>query len=317
MGFIHDIRKIVALLPRATPEPAVLARRSRTRSGELAREFLTRSRRSSQVAPRNATADSRRPRSSTRSTVERKADLLLHLVRRDGIGAGPRIHPDQDRRQPPRLVPGPARRRRRSPSTRDRTQGERTRALGGLQAGRGHLPGGDRYRVARARHRRDPLRRELRGAVQGPGLHPPDRPDRSGRPERRRRSRWCARTRPTCSGRSSACSRCRSRSRWWRASSRTGRWSPTGRSGGSAATAAATAATTPITSRSASARPRVAAARASPAGRSWSNRATSGRTSTPFWFSRTAIATPVVRQVAQLAAGPQAGGRCGPAPGGR
>jgi ATP-dependent RNA helicase RhlE len=131
MGFIDDVRKAVALLPK--PRQTLLF--SATFSDairKLAREFQTNPE-IIQVAARNATADNL-SEVLYPVDIERKADLLLHLVRRDGIeqvlvftrtkiGAS-RLASYLDRRGVPAIA-----------IHSDRTQGERTRALAAFKAG--------------------------------------------------------------------------------------------------------------------------------------------------------------------------------------
>ena len=131
MGFIDDVRKAVALLPRGR-QTLLFSATFSDAIRKLAREFQT-DPEIVQVAPRNATAENV---SHVLYPVdaERKADLLLHLVRRDGIdqvlvftktkiGAS-RLASYLDRRGVPAIA-----------IHSDRTQGERTRALAAFKAG--------------------------------------------------------------------------------------------------------------------------------------------------------------------------------------
>ena len=259
MGFIPDIRKIVGPAPGATPEPPlqrhVLGRDPAPLPGVPARSGDRRGRR-----PEHRRRGRRAGPLPGRPRPQGGPPHPPHPARPDG--AGPRVHPDEAGGEPAGLVPRPARRQR----GRDPLGSQPARAdpgPRGLQARRGDLPRGDRRRVARARHRGAPVRRQLRAPVRGARLPPSDRADRAGRLDRAWRSRSSASTRSTCCGPSSACSRRRSRTGSSRASSPTGP-SRRGRSAGSGEMGrrvSTGAATTPTTSRSGRGRP--AAGRAS------------------------------------------------------
>jgi len=131
MGFIDDVRKAVALLPRRR-QTLLFSATFSDAIRKLAREFQT-DPEIVQVAPRNATADNV-AQVLYPVDMARKADLLLHLVRRDGIdqmlvftktkiGAS-RLASYLDRRGVPAIA-----------IHSDRTQGERTRALEAFKRG--------------------------------------------------------------------------------------------------------------------------------------------------------------------------------------
>jgi ATP-dependent RNA helicase RhlE len=131
MGFIDDVRKAVALLPRRR-QTLLFSATFSDAIRKLAREFQT-DPEIVQVAPRNATADNVE-HVLYPVDMARKADLLLHLVRRDGIdqmlvftktkiGAS-RLASYLDRRGVPAIA-----------IHSDRTQGERTRALEAFKQG--------------------------------------------------------------------------------------------------------------------------------------------------------------------------------------
>ena len=306
MGFIPDIRKIVALLP-AKRQNLLFSATFSDEIRRLAQEFLH-DPETVEVAARNIAAE------GVSQIVypvdrDRKEDLLIHLVRRDRMEqvlvftrtklAASRLASYLDRRGVNAVA-----------IHSDRSQPERTRALEDFKRGRGHLSRGHRRRLARARHRGAAVRRELRAAVRGPGLHPPDRPDRSGRPERRRDLARLHRRGRAPPGDPAPPEDAPSRSRSCRASSRTGT-SSRARSAGSDRTGAVIAGITPTTSRSgcdrAGAGPGAdptasgqGAAEGDGVGEGdavggraiFSRAAVSGRRSTPFWFASTAIATP-------------------------
>jgi ATP-dependent RNA helicase RhlE len=131
MGFIDDVRKAVALVPKGR-QTLLFSATFSDAIRKLAREFQT-DPEIVQVAARNATADNL-TQVLYPVDVDRKADLLLHLVRRDGIeqvlvftrtkiGAS-RLASYLDRRGVPAIA-----------IHSDRTQGERTRALAAFKAG--------------------------------------------------------------------------------------------------------------------------------------------------------------------------------------
>jgi len=131
MGFIDDVRKAIALLPKGR-QTLLFSATFSDAIRKLAREFQT-DPELIQVAARNATADNL-TQVLYPVDIDRKADLLIHLVRRDGIeqvlvftrtkiGAS-RLASYLDRRGVPAIA-----------IHSDRTQGERTRALAAFKAG--------------------------------------------------------------------------------------------------------------------------------------------------------------------------------------
>ncbi len=136
---------------------------------------------------------------------ERKEELLAHLIRKRRPPPGARVHPDEDRRDPPRDVARPAGAQRRRDPQRSLAAGADPGARG-VQDRRDPGARRDGRRRPRPRHRGPAPRRELRAAVEPAGLHPPDRPDGPGRARRARRSASSASTRPTCCAASSDCS---------------------------------------------------------------------------------------------------------------
>jgi ATP-dependent RNA helicase RhlE len=131
MGFIDDVRKAVALLPKGR-QTLLFSATFSDAIRKLAREFQT-DPEIVQVAPRNATAENVE-HVLYPVDAERKADLLIHLVRRDGISqvlvftrtkiGASRLASYLDRRGVPAIA-----------IHSDRTQGERTRALASFKAG--------------------------------------------------------------------------------------------------------------------------------------------------------------------------------------
>ena len=131
MGFIDDVRKAIALLPRGR-QTLMFSATFSDAIRKLAREFQT-DPEIIQVAARNATADNV-THVLYPVDVARKADLLLHLVRRDRMeqvlvftrtkAGASRLASYLDRRGVPAIA-----------IHSDRTQGERTRALASFKAG--------------------------------------------------------------------------------------------------------------------------------------------------------------------------------------
>ena len=131
MGFIDDVRKAIALLPRGR-QTLMFSATFSDAIRKLAREFQT-DPEIIQVAARNATADNV-THVLYPVDVDRKADLLLHLVRRDRMeqvlvftrtkAGASRLASYLDRRGVPAIA-----------IHSDRTQGERTRALASFKAG--------------------------------------------------------------------------------------------------------------------------------------------------------------------------------------
>jgi ATP-dependent RNA helicase RhlE len=131
MGFIDDVRKAIALLPRGR-QTLMFSATFSDAIRKLAREFQT-DPEIIQVAARNATADNV-THVLYPVDADRKADLLLHLVRRDRMeqvlvftrtkAGASRLASYLDRRGVPAIA-----------IHSDRTQGERTRALASFKAG--------------------------------------------------------------------------------------------------------------------------------------------------------------------------------------
>ena len=207
MGFIHDIRKVLALLPAAAPEPALLGdllgRDPRARRGVPERPGIgpghaaehggrarraASSSRSTASASASCSATSSRPAAIDQALVftrtKHGANRLAEQLVRDGIAA----------RDPRQQEPAAARPRAR------RLQGRPVRD-----------PRRDRHRGARARHRGAAPRRQLRAADGPRGLRPPHRPHRPRRASTATPSRWSASTRTRCCATSSACSGAASR----------------------------------------------------------------------------------------------------------
>ena len=215
MGFLPDIQKIIALLPARRQNlmfSATFSDDIRRLSGGILRDPAT-----VEVAPRNTTARGDPPaRLPGRPRPQGSAPRPPHPQGRPA--PGPRLHPDQARRQPARHAPRSRRPRRRGDPLRSLAARADARARG-LQVRRDPGPRRDRRRGARPRHRGPAGRRQLRAAVEPAGLHPPDRPDRPGRARPARRSRSSASTRRTCCAASSGCSSTPSRGPSRRASS--------------------------------------------------------------------------------------------------
>ena len=182
MGFIRDIRKILALLPAQAPEPAVLGHVLRrdppARRRHPARPGLGPGHAAQHARPSSSS------RSSTRSTASASASCSATSSRpasstRRSSSPAPSTAPtgspsssSMDGIPPPRST---ATRASRSACARSTTS-RRT----------GRDPRRDRGRGARPRHRLAAARRQLRAADGPRGLRPPHRPHRPGRRRRRR-----------------------------------------------------------------------------------------------------------------------------------
>ena len=202
MGFIRDIRKILALLP-AKRQNLLFSATFSDDIRSLADGLLDNPA-SVQVTPRNTVTelveqvvipvDRERKRDLLRELVaigrvrqalvftrtKHGANRLAQQLEKDGISAAA-IHGN-------------------------RSQSQRVRALEDFKGGRVRHPGRDRHRGARARHRAAAARHQLRAADGARGLRPPHRPDGPGRGRRRgdlarvrgRDARSCARSRSCC-----------------------------------------------------------------------------------------------------------------------
>ena len=176
MGFLPDIRKIIALLPAKRQNllfSATFSTEIRALSGSVLSDPAT-----VEVAPRNTTArrgpaarlpgrsrPQAKPAGPPRPQARPAPGARLHAHQAWPHAAGrlarPRGH--RRRRHPPR--PHPAR-------ARDGARGGSRRARSGCWSPPTSRPAGSTSRTCR--------RRELRAAVEPAGLHPPHRPDRPG-----------------------------------------------------------------------------------------------------------------------------------------
>ena len=183
MGFIRDIRKILAVLP-ARRQNLLFSATFSDDIRRLADDFLD-APASVQVSHRNQATD------LVTQVVhpvdrERKRELLSHLIKSGRIDQAlvfTRTKHGANRLATQLEHDGILRHghpRQQEPAA------ARSRA-GRLQGRPVHGPRGDRSRRARHRHRRAAARRQLRAADGARGLRPPDRSDRAGR--RRRRCR--------------------------------------------------------------------------------------------------------------------------------
>ena len=207
---------IVAMLPARRQQTLLFSATFSDEIRRLAQEFL-RNPATVEVAPRNTTADNLiagalpggpRPQGRPAGAPD--------PARPDGAGA--RLHPDEDR--PPSRLAGHLDRRGVNAAAihGDRSQPERTRALEDFKRGDVTVPRRNRRRLARARHRGAPVRRQLRAAATSrrttsTGSAAPGAPARAAS-----RSRWSRPTRSTSCAASSACCGRPSPSRWSRRS---------------------------------------------------------------------------------------------------
>ena len=152
MGFIRDIRKILALLPKKRQNLLFSA----TFSDEIKQlaDGLLNDPALIEVARRNATAE------LIEQTVypvdrERKRELLAHLIKRQQLAPGAGVHAHQARRQPPGRTAGQGRHHRAGHPRQQEPGGAHPRARG-LQDRQAAGAGGHRHRRARHRHQRLP-----------------------------------------------------------------------------------------------------------------------------------------------------------------
>ena len=183
MGFIPDIKRILALLPAKRQNllfSATFSDEIRDLAGALADTTRCRSK------WRRAT-----PRSNWSSSVRTACDQeqSAHLlVAPDPRGAamvpGAGVHAHQARRQPPGAAARGRRHPRGSPSTATRARPRASRRSTMFKSGQITGAGGHRHRRARPRHQAAAARGELRAAQCARGLRAPHRPHRPGRRHR-------------------------------------------------------------------------------------------------------------------------------------
>ena len=215
MGFIRDIRKILAVLPPRRQNLLFSA----TFSDEIRRlaDGLLHDPAPVQVTPRNT------PTELVTQVVhmvdrERKRELLSHLITTGRIDQA--LVFTRTKHGANRLAQQLERDGILATAIHgNKSQPQRVRALADFKAGPVRRPRRHRGRRARPRHRGAPARRQLR-APDGPGgLRPPDRPDRAGRASTVTRSRSSASTSSSYSTTSNGCSGAASHARRSRASS--------------------------------------------------------------------------------------------------
>ena len=125
MGFIHDIKKVLAVLPQQEAEPAVLGHLQRRDQGAGRPP-------AEQAGADRGGAPQRRPPSTIAQKVhpvgrERKKDLLAHLIKARRLAPGAGVHAHEARREPPGRAPATstASARWRSTATRARARAPR------------------------------------------------------------------------------------------------------------------------------------------------------------------------------------------------
>ncbi len=175
MGFIRDIRKILAVLPRERQNllfSATFSDEIKKLAGDILRSPRDGPGGSAQRAARAGGAGdpSRRPAS--------QAGAALAPDRRRKVEAGSGLHAHQARGQPARAATGAGRHHRHGHS-RQQEPGRAHPGARELQARHAARAGGHRHRLAGARHRSAPARGELRAAARSGGLRAPHRPHRS------------------------------------------------------------------------------------------------------------------------------------------
>ncbi len=209
MGFIRDIRRILALLPAK--------RQNLLFSATFSNEIRTAGRRSAarpgadrRRAPQRRVRTGHAARAPGRSLAQARTALPSRVVGRLAPGAG--VHAHEERRQPPGRATVQGRHRGHGDPRQQEPAGAHAGA-GRLQGRHGARPGGHRHRGARPGHRGTAPRGQFRAAERARGLCPSHRPHRTRRQHAARRSRWCRRRRARCSPTSKNCSRAASTAR--------------------------------------------------------------------------------------------------------
>ena len=181
MGFLPDIQRILDLLPNRRQNLMFSATFSRRHPAPVGHDPADPE--TVEVAPRHRRRG--RPPARLPGRPRPQGGAAGPPDRRGRPAPGARLHPDEARRVAPGVVARPGRRRGGGDPLRSLAAGADAGARG-VQGGRDPGPRGDRRRGPRPRHRGPAPRRQLRAAVEPAGLHPPDRPDRPGRGDRRR-----------------------------------------------------------------------------------------------------------------------------------
>jgi hypothetical protein len=177
MGFMPDLKRILDLLPKPAPDPAVLRhlRRQHRRPGqELPAESAEGGSGPPQQRHRTGGAG------GAQGQGRRQAGCPGQGGQGPGYHPGPGLHPHQDRRRQAGPPPAQARHPGRHHPRRQGPAGAPGRP-GRLQAGQGATAGGHRHRRPGPGHRRTALRGELRIALCPRGLRAPHRPHRPRR----------------------------------------------------------------------------------------------------------------------------------------
>jgi ATP-dependent RNA helicase RhlE len=171
MGFIRDIRRILALLP-ARRQNLLFSATFSNEIRKLADGLLHNPAMSKWHA---ATPSPNWSRSAyTRSMAGASANCWCTWCRR-ATGAGAGVHAHEERRQPPGGVPVQGRHRGDGDSRQQEPAGAHARP-GRLQGGHGACPGGDGHCRAWSGHRRAAARGQLRAAERSRRLCASDRP---------------------------------------------------------------------------------------------------------------------------------------------
>ena len=260
MGFIRDIRSILALLPDRRQNllfSATFSNEIRWPGGGSARSARIGAGHAPQHADR-AGPPGRLPA----WTASRKRELLSHLVRTRAVDQAlvfTRTKHGANKLAEQLWQDGIA----TAAIHGNKSQPQRTRALQRLQGRARDAADRDRGRRPRPRHRAAAARRQLRAADGAIRLRPPHRPHRSRRHRWATRSPWSASTSARCCATSSACWARRFPRRRWPALNRIAPFAPSRfgcappaetAEGGAAARRIAHASPSPASSRDASVR---------------------------------------------------------------
>ena len=177
MGFIHDVRRVIAHAAAAQAADAVLLGDHAARGAEARRRASCATRRRSRWRRSSSTAERVEQRVYFVEKRRQAPAARARCSSRPADHARARLHAHQARRQPRRRA---SRRSAASGRRHPRQQvAERARAgAGALQGGRVARARRDRHRGARHRHRRRHARHQLRPAQRPRDLRAPHRPHR-------------------------------------------------------------------------------------------------------------------------------------------
>ena len=206
MGFIHDIKKVLAIVP-AKKQSLLFSATFSDEIKALADRLLNKPV-LIEVARRNQTADTIAQKVHPVGR-EMKKDLLTPPDQGQRLAPGARVHAHEAWREPPHRAPEQER-HHRDGDPRQQEPGRPHQGARRLQGRRPDGARGDRHRRARHRHRPAAARRQLRDAERAGRLRAPHRPHRPRRLAGRGGLAGLRRTRTSSCATSSASSSARS-----------------------------------------------------------------------------------------------------------